>query len=152
MTRRVSQTVQPKLCPWFRLSKEDPFHWQSITMMSHEHYVVSNHRSHNCLFNSLWGPTSKKHQSPHYWPFVRGIQQWPVNVSHKGPIARKKIPFDDVIMNLLESVQGYLIKSILLGYSFLAEIAANSVMIRACIYIHMSVLNEVIPDISGCCT
>ena len=69
-----------------------------ITMTSHERHVVSNHRSLDCLFNSLCAPTSKRHQSPHYWPFVRGIHRWPVNSPHKGPVTRKKLPFDDVIM------------------------------------------------------
>ena len=41
------------------------------TMTSHERHVASNHRSLDCSFNGLCGPTSKKHQSPHYWPFVR---------------------------------------------------------------------------------
>ena len=52
----------------------------------------------NGLFNSLCGPTSKKHQTLHYWPFVRGIHRWPVNFPHKGPVSREKLPFDDVIM------------------------------------------------------
>ena len=30
--------------------------------------------------------------------FVRGIHRWPVNSPHKGPVTRKKFPFDDVIM------------------------------------------------------
>ena len=62
------------------------------------HNVVSNHRPFDCLFNSLCGLTSKKHLSPHYWPFVRGIHRWPVNSPHKGPVTRKKLPSDDVIM------------------------------------------------------
>ena len=37
-------------------------------------------------------------KAPPYWPFVRGIHRWPVNSSHKGPVTRKKLPFDDVIM------------------------------------------------------
>ena len=69
-----------------------------ITMVSHERHVVSNHRSFNCLFNSLCGSTSNKHQIPHYWSFVRVIHRWPVNSSHKGPVTRKKLPFDNVIM------------------------------------------------------
>ena len=51
--------------------------------------VMSNHRSFDCLFNSLCGPTWRKHQSPHFEPFVRGIQQLPVNSPHKGPLTRK---------------------------------------------------------------
>ena len=46
-----------------------------ITITSHERHVVSHHRPFNCLFNSLCGPTSKKHQRPCYGPFVRGIHQ-----------------------------------------------------------------------------
>ena len=44
-----------------------------ITMTSHERHVVSNHQYLYCLFYSLSGPTSKKHLSPHYWPFVRNL-------------------------------------------------------------------------------
>ena len=40
-----------------------------ITMMSRE-FVVSNHQPFDCLFHRLSGPTSKKHQSTHYWTFV----------------------------------------------------------------------------------
>ena len=57
---------------------------QSITMTSHERHVVSNHRSFDCLFNCLCRPTSKKHQRPHYWPFVRGIHRWPVKGQQRG--------------------------------------------------------------------
>ena len=60
-----------------------------ITMTSHERHVVSNHRSCDCLFSSLIGPTSTIHQSPIYWSFVRGIHRGPVNLPHKGPVKRK---------------------------------------------------------------
>ena len=58
-------------------------------MTSRERRVDSNHRPFNCLFNSLCGPTLKKNQSLHYWPFVTGIHRWPVNSPHKGPVTRK---------------------------------------------------------------
>ena len=64
-------------------------------MTSHERHVVSNHRSFEFSFNS--GQISKKRQSPHYWPFFRGMHRWPVNSPHNGPVTRKKLPFDDVI-------------------------------------------------------
>ena len=67
-------------------------------MTSYERHGVSKHRSFDCLFNSLCGPTSQKHQRPHYWPFVMGIYRWPVNSSQKGSVTWKKLPFDDVIM------------------------------------------------------
>ena len=43
----------------------------------------------------------KKHQSPASLAFVQGIHRWPVNSPHKGPITRKMLPFDDVIMKPL---------------------------------------------------
>ena len=41
----------------------------------------------------------RKHQSSAPLSFVRGIHRWPVNSPHKGPVTRKRFPFDDVIMN-----------------------------------------------------
>ena len=40
----------------------------------------------------------RKHQSSSSLAFVRGIHQWMVNFSHKGPVMWKMFPFDDVIM------------------------------------------------------
>ena len=36
-----------------------------IAVTAHVRHVVSNHRSVDCLFNSIFVPTSKKPQSPH---------------------------------------------------------------------------------------
>ena len=41
----------------------------------------------------------RKHQSSASLAFVQGIHRWPVNSPHKGPVTRKMIPFDDVIMD-----------------------------------------------------
>ena len=67
-------------------------------MTSHKRHAFSNLWSFECFFNILCGPTSKKHQSPRQWPFVRGIHWWPVNSSHIGPVTRKKFPLDYVTM------------------------------------------------------
>ena len=40
----------------------------------------------------------RKHQSSTSLAFVRGIGRWQVNSPHKGPVTRKLLPFDDVIM------------------------------------------------------
>ena len=37
--------------------------------------------------------------------FVIGIHRWPMNSPHKGPVTRKMIPFDDVIMDW--DIMGY---------------------------------------------
>ena len=44
------------------------------------------------------GADKIKHQSSASQAFVRGIHRWPVNSPHKGPVTRKMLPFDDVIM------------------------------------------------------
>ena len=44
------------------------------------------------------GVDQRKHQSSASLFFVRRIHRWPVNSPHKGPITRKLLPFDDVIM------------------------------------------------------
>ena len=64
-----------------------------------EHDGISNHWHLDCLLNCLFNHRSKKHQSSLSLAFVRGIYCWPVDFSHKGPVMRKMLPFDDVIMD-----------------------------------------------------
>ena len=47
------------------------------------------------------GADQRKHQSSASLAFVMGINQWPVNSPHKGPVTRKMFPFDDVIMKIV---------------------------------------------------
>ena len=44
------------------------------------------------------GADQRKHQSSASLAFVREIHWLPVNSPHKGPLALKMFPFDDVIM------------------------------------------------------
>ena len=44
------------------------------------------------------GVDKRKHQSSASLAFVRGINRWPVDSPHKGPVTWKMFPFDDVIM------------------------------------------------------
>ena len=44
------------------------------------------------------GADQRKHQIDASLAFVWGIHRWPVNSPHKGPVMRKMLPFDDVIM------------------------------------------------------
>ena len=51
------------------------------------------------VYSSLCpGADQRKHQNSASLAFVRGIHPWPVNSTHKGPVARKMFPFDDVII------------------------------------------------------
>ena len=45
-----------------------------------------------------WGVDQRKYQIFASLAFVRGINRWPVDSPHKGPVTRKMFPFDDVIM------------------------------------------------------
>ena len=45
----------------------------------------------------------RKHRSSASLAFMRGIHRWPVNTPHKGPVTRKMVTFDDVIMHAFAS-------------------------------------------------
>ena len=61
---------------------------------------VSNHQPHHCLLSYLFRRRSKKTSKLRVMAFLREIHQWPVNSPHKGPVTRKKFPFDDVIIHM----------------------------------------------------
>ena len=60
------------------------------------HDSISNHQPHNCLLNRLFRRRSKKTSKLCVTGLCAGNS--PVNSPHKGPVTRKMIPFDDVIM------------------------------------------------------
>ena len=70
---------------------------------------VSNHRRQECVLNHLFRAYQRKHQSSASLVFVRGIHCWLVNSPYKGPVTRKMLPFDYVIMTshvLQDRLQG----------------------------------------------
>ena len=46
------------------------------------------------------GADQGKHQRSASLAFVRGVHRGPVNSPHTWPVTRKKVPFDDVIMEV----------------------------------------------------
>ena len=61
--------------------------------------VASQITSLTAVYAAVYsGADQRKHQSSVSLAFVRAIQQWPVNSSHKGPVTRKMFPFEDIIM------------------------------------------------------
>ena len=62
---------------------------------------VSNHRRLECLLNRLFRSRSKKTPKLRVTGLFRGIHRWPMGSPHTGPVMRKMLPFDDVIMFLL---------------------------------------------------
>ena len=61
--------------------------------------IASQITSLTTVYSTLYSDADqRKHQSSASLAFVRGIHRWPVNSPHKGPVTRKMLPFDDVIM------------------------------------------------------
>ena len=60
------------------------------------------------------GEHKRKYQSSHHWPFMKGIHWWPMDSLHKGPVMRKALSYDDVIIRFSVCISTqYLLTSIL---------------------------------------
>ena len=77
------------------LESSDSLHWRH-----NDHGGVSNHQPHGCLLNRLFRRRSKKTSKLRVTGFCVGNSPVPVISSHKGPVTRKMVPFDDVIMRV----------------------------------------------------
>ena len=83
--------------------------WDDQTRYIKEHYnyviisaMASQITSPTIVYSTVYpGADQRKHQTS--LAFLMGIHQWPVNSPHKGPVARKMLPFGDVIMKLTGS-------------------------------------------------
>ena len=70
-------------------------HYNDVIMSA----MVSQITSRTIVYPSVYlGVDQNKHQSSASLVFVKGIHHWPVNSPHKGPVTRKMLPFDDIIM------------------------------------------------------
>ena len=70
-------------------------HYNDVIMSA----VASQITSISIIYSTVYsGADQRKHQSSASLAFVRRIQRWLVNSPHKGPVTRKMLPFDDVIM------------------------------------------------------
>ena len=80
--------------------------WNGDALLALTHYndvimsaMASRITSLTIVYSTVYsGADQRKHQSSASLAFVQGIHRWPVNSPHKGPVARKMFPFDDVIM------------------------------------------------------
>ena len=80
---------------WFMILSPSSLHWRH-----NDHGGVSNHQPHGCLLNRLFRRRSKKTSKLRVTGLCAGNSPGPVNSPHKGPVTRKMLPFDDVIMIL----------------------------------------------------
>ena len=76
----------------------------------HNGEMASQITSFPIVYSTVYsGADQRKHQSSESLAFVRGIHRSPVNSPHRGPVTRKRFPFDDVIMyNLVHMLVCYL--------------------------------------------
>ena len=71
------------------------YHYSDVIMGG----MASQITSLTIVYSTVYSSTDqRKHQSSASLAFVGGIHQWPVKSPHKGPVTRKMLPFDDVIM------------------------------------------------------
>ena len=78
--------------------------WQFTLQWRHsDHGGASNHQPHGCLPNRLSRHRSKKTSKLRVTGLCVGNSPGPVNSPHKGPVTRKMVPFDDVIMMYVRS-------------------------------------------------
>ena len=71
-------------------------HYDDVTMGTMASQITSLKVVYWTVYS---GANQRKHQSFASLAFVRGIQWWPMNSPHKGPVTRKMLPFDDAIMS-----------------------------------------------------
>ena len=66
--------------------------------------MTSQITSLSTIYSTVYSVADQiKHQSSVSLAFAREIHRWPVTSPHKGPVTRKMLPFDDVIMNFESS-------------------------------------------------
>ena len=83
-----------QICKQNRLGL-DQHHYNGVIMGAMASQITSLAIVYSTIYS---GADQRKHQSSASLAFVRGIHRWPVNSPHKGPVARKMFPSDDVIM------------------------------------------------------
>ena len=76
-------------------SSRNPWYYINVIMSA----MASQISSPSIVYaNVCSGADHRKHKNYASLSCVKGIQPWPVNSPHKGPVTRKMVPFDDIIM------------------------------------------------------
>ena len=88
-----------RICTWLVLYRLYHQFIVALRWRHNDHDGVSNHQPRGCLLNRLFTPRSKKTSKLRVTGLCAGNSPGPVNSPHKGPVTRKMLPFDDVIMD-----------------------------------------------------
>ena len=97
-------------------------HYQNTSSLVHQHTFIATqtymHYNGNIMsammyqitslmivYSSVYsGTDQRKHQNSASLVFVRGIHRWPVSSPHIGPVTRKMVPLDDVIVDVFTQI------------------------------------------------
>ena len=109
--------------------RKNKFHYNDVIMTHNDHDSVSNRQPHGCLLNRLFRRRSKITSKLRVTGLCVGNSPGPVNSPHKGPVARKMFPFDDVIM--IDGSTSTCIPVIWIGNAYVAVAEKNW---NICIY------------------
>ena len=86
---------------WNGMMNLTTFHYNDVIIGA----MASQITSLTIFYQTVYtGADQRTHQSSASLAFVRGIHRWPVNSPQKGPVTRKMLPFDDVIMVWFASI------------------------------------------------
>ena len=85
---------------WWTFALRSPLWRATLRWRQNGRDSVSNNQLRHCLLSLLFGRRSKKTSKLRVTGLCVGNSPGPVNSPHKGPVARKMFPFDDVIMIL----------------------------------------------------
>ena len=103
---------------------------QTLQWRLNERDGVSNHRRLDGLLDRLFTCRSKKTSQLRVTGLCDGNHRGPVNSPHKGPVTRKLLPFDDVIMNNVRDQTAILWRTIYQIFMFCASISRAVVSSR----------------------
>ena len=101
---------------WFRayynihyISQQLTFAAKSLRRLSRDvvmSAMASQITSLTIVYSTVYsGADQRKHQSSASPAFARRIPRWPVNSPQKGPVTRKMCPFNDIIIDQVQSVR-----------------------------------------------
>ena len=96
----VSMALELALTDYSGRSAEGEGHDGDVMMSA----MASQITSLTIIYSTVYsGADERKHQISAPLDFVRGIHRSPVNSPHKGSVTRKMFPFDDVVMDDVDS-------------------------------------------------
>ena len=83
--------LNTQLTHWVEIDQQwtNAVHYSDVIMKAMASQITSITIAYSAFYSSA---DQRKHQSSALLAFVRGINRWPLNSPHKGPVTRKYVP------------------------------------------------------------